>query len=612
MARLASVAPLLAWLCLAAASAPAQAQNAAAAAIRYDVEIEGLDAIGLTKQARQLSRLVNEKGQPPSSRAGLSRRVRGDVETLRRLLRAEGYYGAQVFSDIAAADDGGKIDVRLKIDPGQRFQFAPPEIQFTPPIAAEHRDALLNALPLAAGAPARHEAILAAERLLLGRLPQIGHPFADIADRRFIADHAEGTVRIGLDIDAGPKVHYGKLRFEGLEKVSPGLLERMAPWQPGAAYDQRQIDDYRAELYGSGLFSSVSVNPVRPNGETAGQEQIDATIQVQVREALHRTVGFGAGYATSEGFSLEASWTHRNILGSGEELTLLARAATLEQSLNAEFAKPAFFRRDQVLRADISLKREDTDAFSSHGVEAGAAIERRLGRHWVASLGGRAEWVRTNDNLSRITDNLNQGKERFILGALPASLRFDNTDDVLDPRRGARAALIVTPEAGLQDGAFAYARTELTASGYYPLGERQWTVLAARMKIGSVLFSDTDRLPASRRFFAGGGGSIRGFGYQDVGPLDPQGDPLGGRSVVEFGFETRLRITETIGLVPFIEGGNVYSQSAPKFSGLRWGAGLGGRYYTSFAPIRLDIGVPINPRPGDNDFQVYISIGQSF
>lgn len=581
---------------------PAQAQpDGAPARYDYKLSFEGLGGIGLDKRARELSRLVTDKAKPVTSQAALNRRIQTDIAMLRRLLPAHGYYGARISHDIAR--DNGQTRVLIQVEPGPQFRFSAPDIAFTEPAGDGLADAVEAGLPLRADAPARHETILAAERLMMGRLPQHGHPFARVVERDVVADHAKNQVAVRFLIDAGPLVRFGELTFEGLDHVEPALLQRMAPWRQGDVYDQRVADDFRSRLYGSGLFATVAVAPQQPPDGTGAET--GTPIKITVREAPHRTIGVNAGYSTSEGFSLEGSWTHRNFFGQGEEVTLLARAATLEQSLNATFAKPAFLRRDQVLRADTSLKREDTDAFTSYGIASGVALERSFGRHWVASLGARGEWVRINDNLTL-------DKRRFVLGALPASLRFDSTDDVLDPRRGARAALVVTPEAGLQDGAFGFATSVFSASAYYPLGSRQWTVLAARMKIGSILFSDTDRLPANRRFFAGGGGSIRGFGFQEVGPRDLQGDPLGGRSVVEFGFETRLRISETIGLVPFIEAGNVYEDSTPQFSGLRWGAGLGGRYYTGFAPVRLDVGVPINPRPGDKNFQIYLSIGQSF
>src|SRR5262249_34760600 len=121
-------------------------------------------------------------------------------------------------------------------------------------------------------------------------------------------------------------------------------------------------------------------------------------------------------------------------------------------------------------------------------------------------------------------------------------------------------------------------------------------------------------LPPSIRFYAGGGGSVRGYAFQKLGPLDKHNDPEGGRSVIEFGSEFRVRITDTIGLAPFIEGGNVYVDSLPEVTkfDFRYGAGWDFLYYPPIGPFRFDIAFPINPRHTDDPYQFYISLGQAF
>src|ERR1700752_4789813 len=97
------------------------------------------------------------------------------------------------------------------------------------------------------------------------------------------------------------------------------------------------------------------------------------------------------------------------------------------------------------------------------------------------------------------------------------------------------------------------------------------------------------------------------------GPLEGLGNSIGGLSSPELGLELRSKITETIGAVGFIEGGNVYAQSLPDLAqDLFWGAGVGVRYYTPIGPVRLDIATPLDKRPQDSPIQLYISLGQAF
>jgi translocation and assembly module TamA len=104
---------------------------------------------------------------------------------------------------------------------------------------------------------------------------------------------------------------------------------------------------------------------------------------------------------------------------------------------------------------------------------------------------------------------------------------------------------------------------------------------------------------------------VRGFGYQELGPKDAKGNPIGGRSLIEFSLEARYRFGN-YGIVPFIDAGNVYESQYPKLSGMRLGAGIGGRLYTNFGPLRADVAVPLGRRKGESKFAIYVSIGQAF
>src|SRR3546814_3726515 len=133
--------------------------------------------------------------------------------------------------------------------------------------------------------------------------------------------------------------------------------------------------------------------------------------------------------------------------------------------------------------------------------------------------------------------------------------------------------------------------------GYY--GVCSGRVIAGRTLLGSSIGSGRADIAPSRRLDAGGGGSARGFGYQELGPRDMDNDPLGGRSVNEFALEARYRFGN-FGIVPFVDAGEVYRSSYPQFSDIRFGVGIGGRYYTIFGPVRVDVAVPINRRPGES------------
>ena len=183
------------------------------------------------------------------------------------------------------------------------------------------------------------------------------------------------------------------------------------------------------------------------------------------------------------------------------------------------------------------------------------------------------------------------------------------------------AELKIIPFSGFYEEFFGAFATTLSAAAYYaPYGRTpdgaidDRLVLAGRVEGGAMLgASSLESIPASLRYFTGGAGSVRGYAYQAIGPRDREGDPLGGRSYQVVNLEARFKVTESIGIVPFVDGGMVYKDEVPRIIGdMDWGTGLGLRYYTPIGPVRLDVATPLHRIDDDPPVQVYISIGQSF
>jgi translocation and assembly module TamA len=397
---------------------------------------------------------------------------------------------------------------------------------------------------------------------------------------------------------AGPRYVFGETLIGNPEgRTDPGYVRELSTMREGAIYDRSEVDRTVDALRGTGLFSGISV--------TSGEAADGALPQhIDLSERAPRTVRLGAKWSTSEGAGVRGSWEHRNLLGRGERLTLGLSIAQIEQSATADFRKPNFLRPDQSLLVSAEAVHEETDAFTENRIKSGLSLERSLNRWWTGSLGATFQITETEDINGRIT---------YQLIGIPALLRYDNTDDLLDPREGLRASLAATPYFGASDQrATTFTRLEASGSTYF--GFTDEFVLALRGRYGLIATDDTTDVPGSTRFYAGGGGSVRGYGYQLAGPLDAKGDPVGGRSVLEASVEARYRFTETIGGVAFIDGGQAFSSLEPSLSDpLLWGAGLGIRYYTPIGPVRLDVATPLNRRKNiDDAFQIYVSLGQAF
>jgi translocation and assembly module TamA len=324
-----------------------------------------------------------------------------------------------------------------------------------------------------------------------------------------------------------------------------------------------------------------------------------------LQERPHRSIALGATYSTNEGPGLEVSWQNRNLFHRARQLNLALTVATIRQSLQATYRSPEFYRSDQTLVLDAIIKSEDNDAYQEKSATFSTGVERQISKALKISAAIAPEFS--------IIDDF-EGKRTTELVSFPVIATYDTSDDFLDPTRGIRGRLVVSPSVGNSNGSVNFLTVEGAAATYLRLSEKPRVILGLRARLGVIVGESTEDLPANHRFYAGGGGSIRGYGYKEVGPLDPNNNPRGGRTVNEFGAELRFKVTNSIGLVPFVEAGNVYDGPFDSIGqDLRVGAGLGVRYYTAIGPLRLDVGVPLDRRQGvDDAVQIYVSIGQAF
>jgi translocation and assembly module TamA len=287
-----------------------------------------------------------------------------------------------------------------------------------------------------------------------------------------------------------------------------------------------------------------------------------------------------------------------------------AVAGTQEQRLGVIFRRSNAGLRDRTFQMSAEVSREDRRAFSARSFNLSANLARVSTpiwqKRWTYSVG--PELIATDESRFR-ADTLDRTRATYFIAALPGQVTYDRSDSLLDPTTGFRITARVSPEASLQNGFAGYGRLLAEGSIYQRVTDS--IVLAGRARAGSILGIERDRVAPSRRLYAGGGGSVRGFGFQQLGPRDINNDPIGGRSLTEFAVEARYRFGN-YGIVPFFDAGMVGEDSTPGVSDLRYGAGIGGRYYTNFGPLRVDVATPLQRRPGESRVALYISIGQAF
>lgn len=572
---------------------------AAGSGLDYKVAITGVPDDKLRTTLEDISYTVSlRKERPPISLALLRRRAKRDIPRFLKALNAEGYYGARVTADI----DEKVVPVRVT------FQVAlgPPYLLKSVEIETIGKDTKLQVklpepqeLGLALGKPAKARAILDGQNSLIGLLRRQGFPFPRIAERKVMVDHGERTVAVIFHLDLGPTARFGPTRITGLKFVDEGFVRNKVPWQQGDHFDADMLTHVQERLTKTGLFATVRVM----TGETLEAGGL-LPVTIAVTERKHRTQSAGVSYKTDEGLGATISWEHRNLLRRGERLRLKATASNITLAAEAGFRKPEFLRDDQLLYLDLRMAEDSPDAFTSKNLNSSLLVDRTLGKGLV--LGG---------GLAFKASQVEQFGEEDTYGlvSLPVHFDWDTSDSFLDPSRGGRLILEFEPFCDTFGSDLSFVKGQGSYSRYALLSTSPFLVLAGRACLGAMTGAERDTIPADERFYAGGGGSIRGYAFQSVGPLEGT-EPLGGRSLLEVSVEFRLKLSDRIGLVTFIDGGNVFTGSTPDLEeDLRWGAGLGLRYFTAIGPVRLDISVPLNRREGiDDRFQIYVSLGQAF
>lgn len=582
--------------------------------VRYRVALEGFAEVGLRGRFRDLSALGKGDGEAANG-AVVSARAEEDERLALTLLQSEGYYDATVTSSVAPdADQAGRIVATITAVPGPRYSLG--EIRVTGPETVPPGIAR-EALKLKSGAPIVAAEVEAAEANVLLRLPQQGYPFVELGRRDVLLDPETLLGDYTLPLLPGPRASFGTLSTSGDTAFDARHVRVLSRFEPGEIWDSRRIDDLREAMVATGLFAGVAVEPVR-TGVTLpdGTERVDLNV-IQDAGPM-RTLAAQGGYQTGQGFTLRGSWTHRNLFPPEGALIVEGVAGTREQGAAVIFRRQNAGRRDRAVLLSLRAARQDYEAYRALTASLMGRISRESTpiwqKIWTWSYG--FELLASDEERREVPPRVDPrgrriGDGTYFIGAIPLQLGYDRSNNLLDPTTGFRLTGRLSPEISKRAGGDLdrYVRGQLDATAYYPV--RDNLVIAGRARVASTVGAPRDRIAPSRRVYAGGGGSVRGFGFQELGPRDIENNPLGGRSSVEFALEARYRFGN-YGIVPFVDLGQVYESSTPRLSDLRMGVGIGGRLYTNFGPIRVDVATPINRRPGESRIAVYISIGQAF
>ncbi len=607
-------------------------------AIAYKVTIEA--AGGVKSAVMDSSSLYRLRKDPPPDGDALARRATNDFGPILDALWGLGYYDATVTiavdraamtivsPDVAAfarAADGYRnraaAPVTIKVDPGPMFQLA--SIRVVDGAGEVFSDEALPArvVALQPGDPAAAAALRAAEARIVDWFRNQGRPLAKVLSIAPVVNHATHTMDVTFVAAPGPVAPFGEATLVGPKDFSPSIARSFLYIEPGDPYSPRALADARESLRQIPAVGGVRI------AESPTLDQFGRLpYQVDIQDRLPYAVGASAKYSSTNGPAGQAYWEDRNVFGGAERLRLQAdlfyappwyvtstsvhdfSIDDLGGRVSASFLKPALWgtRNDflfDALGEKVSTSGVGFVGYQVEDADATAALRHRFSQNFWVQAGLEGQTGVATDALGRVD---------YTLVGAPVSVNYDTTDSKLDPTRGVRLAASAAGFGEFLGSTLNLAQFRAAGSGYYPIDPDSRFVLAGRIALGGEAGATLDEIPANWRFYAGGGGSVRGYAFNSLGPRNLFG-VVGGRSLFEASAELRVKITDTIGIVPFFDAGNAFEGNFPNFSApLYASAGLGFRYFTAIGPIRLDVAFPFDHVPGSGPVAVYVSIGQAF
>lgn len=553
---------------------------------------------GLPPELTADAALLRLDGVEPSTSVLQTRnRASRQADILQDFLASEGYLAADVRTGPISTPDQRP---ELQIEAGKLFRISEVALELRGEVDSDLRASLLGVTSrLGEGSRAKTVDIERLNTELVLELRRAGHAFAESDNIDAVASRRDATLDVTFVIDAGPLVRLGELRAPGLENTQPQLLRTLKTWTDGAVYRPATIDRLRARLRSTGIFDGIGVEVSQTPSDDGNHPVILSLV-----EAKRSTIGAGVTASTADGIGADAFWERRNITGRGDKVRISAEAATISQALVGIYERPNIGRFGRTLTVEAGLRAQETIAFDLEGARIGASLAQPFNRWFSVSAGAIVDATRTRDLRARFI-----GIERELVTlAFPLTATYSTVTEPLDPQSGNRAVASVESGVSFGDGQPGYTRFQLSGATYRKIADD--LVVAGRATYGA--FTGSNDVPIDKLFFAGGGGSVRGYEFQSLSPRDVAGNPVGGRSLFDTSLELRWRRSTRLGYTVFIDGGGASANSDGAFDELSAAFGVGVRYYPGFGPIRFDLATPLNPRPGDSPVQVYVSIGQSF
>lgn len=444
------------------------------------------------------------------------------------------------------------------------------------------------------------------QKKLLIWLQNESYPFSEV-DYKLKLNDDQSEITVEFIIIPGQKMSYGTIKIAGNEKVPESIIRDQVTFSSGDLFDPKNLQKTQRAVQHLEMFQYTTLHL-----EESENNSNLVNVLINVKEAPRLSTQVSVGYGVEERLRTELNITKLGFLGGIRKAVFIAKHSYLEPySISLNLKQPAaFHKRGSLSFNPFVLKKNET------GYE-----KESTGLYWIYKLNCAKfssfhldynyEWNNLTAKSDFIEDELlADGKINYQLSSSSFGYSFNNSEPIISPTNGWRFAATAVFSGLCFYSDYHYYQLLSEICRYTLVSDN--LVLATRVECDVMEPTRSDEMtPLAERFYAGGKSSVRGWLRSELGPLNDEGVPLGGNSLLEASLELRYPIYKIVSGVLFMDCGNIWKEAYQhNLNDLHYAVGGGLRIKTPLGAIRIDAAYPIFEEGLPVRF--YFSIGEAF
>lgn len=515
------------------------------------------------------------------------RRLFRDADAnLRQALQALGYYDIEINKSLDWTDECWRAQFNIATGEPVRLDTVEVRVDGEPLVQTGLPESVTADRPVT-GQVLNHGAYRRFKNGLLQHMSGRGYFESEFSRSEVVVNPDAHSADLYLHLDRGPRYRYGDITYtDGILRES--LLRQYTGIETGEYYDAAEINELYESLNGSNYFGSVSVrtDPLDEAGDTV-------PVDVQLTPGKRRRYSIGLGLTTDTGPQAKATYTNSRRNDRGHQLEARLFGSNVSSEASVAYRWPLQNPRTDWMNVIAGLQHEDTDTSKNDTFKLGLLRTRKFADDWL--------WTRYVDYAY---EDFTIGQQQDVSELVILGVTFESVvgREIRRVEGGRRLAFDLrgATDALISDTNF----LQLLVTGKWLTSLNPKTRLILRGKAGATVKDALSELPVSVRYFAGGDHSVRGYDFKDLGPLDENGDVIGGGYLLEGTLEVDRLIRGNWAVAAFVDSGSAFNNLEPDFS---TGVGFGVRWYSPVGPVRLDFAFPLDDP--DRNFRLHIVLG---